>query len=154
MTRRHKRRDDLVLETERLRLRRFRRDDVDAIFAIIGDDVAMQYYPKTFNRRDAVQWIERNLRRYAEHGYGLFAVTLKDSEDVIGDCGIVKQDVEGETAAGSGLSFSPRSVGTRLRHRGGARLHGTGVSCLRRRQGDLADPAGERAFAAVAERNG
>jgi len=87
---------ELVLETQRLRLRRFRPGDADAIFAIIGDDIAMQYYPKTFNRSDAVQWIERNLRRYREHGYGLFAVTLKGSLDVIGDCGVIKQDVEGE----------------------------------------------------------
>ena len=94
-----------VLETTRLALRRFRRDDVDAIFAIIGDDVAMQYYPKTFNRSDAVQWIERNLRRYREHGYGLFAVTLKGSDDVIGDCGVIKQDVEGETRLEVGYHF-------------------------------------------------
>src|ERR1035441_4657624 len=87
----------LALETERLALRRFRREDVDAIFAIIRDELPMQYYPKAFNRSDAVQWVERNLRRDEEHGYGLFAVTLKGRDDVIGDCGIIKQDVEGET---------------------------------------------------------
>jgi ribosomal-protein-alanine N-acetyltransferase len=92
-----KRAAGFVLETERLALRRFRSDDVDAIFAIIGDEIAMQYYPKTFNRSDAVQWIERNLRRYREHGYGLFAVTLKNGADVIGDCGVIRQEVEGET---------------------------------------------------------
>ncbi|MGA9567132.1 MAG: GNAT family N-acetyltransferase [Candidatus Korobacteraceae bacterium] len=96
---------DLVLETERLRLRKFRREDVDSVFAIIGDDVAMQYYPKTFNRADAEQWIERNLRRYREDGYGLFAVTLKDSDDLIGDCGIIKQSVEGELAMEVGYHF-------------------------------------------------
>src|SRR5271165_3072590 len=96
---------ELVLETERLALRRFRREDVDAIFAIIGDDVAMQYYPRTFNRSDAVQWIERNLRRYREHGYGLFAVTLRYSTEVIGDCGIIKQEVEGETRLEVGYHF-------------------------------------------------
>ena len=96
---------DFVLETARLHLRRFRRGDVDAIFAIIGDDVAMQYYPKTFNRGDAVQWIERNLRRYREHGFGLFAVTLKGSDEVIGDCGIVRQEVEGETRLEVGYHF-------------------------------------------------
>src|SRR5450631_2128579 len=95
----------VVLATERLALRRFRRDDMDAIFAIIGDDVAMQYYPRTFNRSDAVQWIERNLRRYREHGYGLFAVTLKGNDDVIGDCGVIKQDVEGETRLEVGYHF-------------------------------------------------
>ena len=67
-----------MLETERLRLRRFRRDDVDAVFAIIGDDVAMQYYPKTFDRNDAEQWVERNLRRYAEYGHGFCAAMLKE----------------------------------------------------------------------------
>jgi len=87
---------DLVLETARLRLRRFQREDVDAIFAIIGDDVAMQYYPKTFNRSDAVQWVERNLRRYREHGYGFYAITLKGSTEVIGDCGIIQQEIDGK----------------------------------------------------------
>jgi RimJ/RimL family protein N-acetyltransferase len=96
---------DLVLETERLRLRRFRREDVDSVFAIIGDDVAMQYYPKTFTRADAELWIERNLRRYREDGYGLFAVTLRGGEDVIGDCGIIKQNVEGELAMEVGYHF-------------------------------------------------
>jgi RimJ/RimL family protein N-acetyltransferase len=86
----------LVLETERLRLRRFRREDVDAVFAIIGDAVAMKYYPKTFGYKDAEQWVERNFRRYAEHGHGFFAVTLKDADEMIGDCGIIHQTIDGK----------------------------------------------------------
>ena len=97
--------DDLVLETERLRLRRFRREDAKAVFAIIGDDVAMKYYPKTLDRMDAVEWIERNLRRYAEHGHGLYAVTLKGSEEVIGDCGVIRQIVEGQPQLEVGYHF-------------------------------------------------
>ena len=97
--------EDLVLETQRLRLRRFRDEDANAVFAIIGDRVAMQFYPKTFNREDAKQWVARNQRRYRDDGYGLFAVTLKDNEEVIGDCGIIKQDVEGETAMEVGYHF-------------------------------------------------
>jgi len=96
---------ELILETSRLRLRRFRDDDANAVFAIIGDRVAMQFYPKTFGREDAKQWVARNQRRYREDGYGLFAVTLKDSEEVIGDCGIIKQNVEGETAMEVGYHF-------------------------------------------------
>jgi ribosomal-protein-alanine N-acetyltransferase len=97
--------DEVILETTRLALRRFRPDDLEAIFAIIGDDVAMQYYPKTFNRSDAAQWIQRNLRRYREHGYGLFAVTLRNSAEMIGDCGIIRQDVEGEVQMEVGYHF-------------------------------------------------
>jgi ribosomal-protein-alanine N-acetyltransferase len=87
---------DVVLETERLRLRQLRRDDVDAIFAVIGDPVAMQYYPRQYKREDAVEWIERNLRRYDENGYGIMAVVLKSSGAMIGDCGLAQQMVEAE----------------------------------------------------------
>jgi ribosomal-protein-alanine N-acetyltransferase len=82
-------------QTERLLLRRLTLDDADAIFAVIGDPVAMQYYTQTFTRDDAVQWIERNMRRYENDGYGLLAMVLKSTGEVIGDCGIAKQDVEG-----------------------------------------------------------
>jgi [ribosomal protein S5]-alanine N-acetyltransferase len=96
---------DLVLETGRLRLRRFRREDVDAVFAVIGDAEAMRHYPRTFNRRNADEWIARNLRRYAEHGHGLFAVTLKGAEEVIGDCGVVRQVIEGQPQMEVGYHF-------------------------------------------------
>ncbi|HVO78920.1 MAG TPA: GNAT family N-acetyltransferase [Candidatus Bathyarchaeia archaeon] len=96
---------DMVLETDRLRLRRFRHDDIEAVFAIIGDEVTMQYYPKRFNRRDAAEWVERNLRRYAENGCGLYAVTLMGSEEVIGDCGVIQQVIDGEPLLEVGYHF-------------------------------------------------
>jgi RimJ/RimL family protein N-acetyltransferase len=70
-------------------------DDVDSIFAVIGDPVAMQYFPRTYDRKDAEEWIERNLRRYAEHGHGIYAVVLKTTGDVIGDCGLAIQQIAG-----------------------------------------------------------
>ncbi len=84
------------LETERLLLRPLAPDDVDAIFAIIGDPVAMRYYPRTFTREDAVEWIERNQLRY-ESGHGIMAVLLKANDELVGDCGLVQQTVEGES---------------------------------------------------------
>ncbi len=85
-----------TLETPRLVLRPLTRDDVDAIFAIIGDPIAMQYYPRSFTREDAVEWIDRNLRRYENDGHGILALVLKSTGEVVGDCGIVRQIVEGE----------------------------------------------------------
>jgi RimJ/RimL family protein N-acetyltransferase len=49
--------------------------------------------------------VERNLRRYDEHGYGLFAVTLKNRADVIGDCGVIHQLVDGEPELEVGYHF-------------------------------------------------
>lgn len=85
------------IETQRLLLRQLTRDDVDAIFAILGDPIAMQYYPRTFEREDAVEWIERNRRRYESDGYGLLAIVLKSSGEVIGDCGLSWQLADNET---------------------------------------------------------
>jgi ribosomal-protein-alanine N-acetyltransferase len=85
------------LQTERLILRRLTREDVDAIFAVLGDRVAMQFYSRAFTREDAAEWIERNLRRYEADGHGLLAVVLKENDEVIGDCGVIRQSVEGES---------------------------------------------------------
>jgi RimJ/RimL family protein N-acetyltransferase len=88
---------EAVIETERLMLRRLTAGDAEAIFEVIGDPVAMQYYPQPYTREDAVIWVERNLRRYQEYGYGIFAMVLKSSGEVIGDCGLARQMVEGES---------------------------------------------------------
>ena len=85
------------LSTPRLTLRRLRTEDVDAILAVIGDPIAMQYYPRHYTCEDAVDWIERNQRRYENDGLGLMALVLNRTGEVIGDCGIVRQDVEGES---------------------------------------------------------
>ena len=94
-----------MLETPRLILRHLRRDDVDAIFDVIGDAETMQYYPRLFERKDAEEWVERNLKRYAEHGNGLYAVVLKSTSEVIGDCGLVQQNVEGTQLLEVGYHF-------------------------------------------------
>jgi [ribosomal protein S5]-alanine N-acetyltransferase len=55
-----------ILETPRLLLREFRRDDADALALVISDSETMKFYPAQFDRADAEQWIERNLRRYSQ----------------------------------------------------------------------------------------
>jgi RimJ/RimL family protein N-acetyltransferase len=94
-----------MLETPRLILRHLCRDDVDAIFEVIGDAETMQYHPRRFERKDAEEWVERNMTRYVEHGSGLYAVVLKSTCEVIGDCGLVQQNVEGTPLLEVGYHF-------------------------------------------------
>lgn len=84
-----------VLETSRLRLREFRRNDADALALVISDPETMRFYPAPFDRAGVEQWIERNLRRYAEYGHGLWGMVLKSTGELIGDCGLTFQDVDG-----------------------------------------------------------
>ena len=84
-----------ILETSRLILREFRRDDADALARVISDPETMRFYPAPLDQAGVEQWIERNLRRYADHGHGLWAMVLKSTGDMIGDCGLTFQNVDG-----------------------------------------------------------
>jgi ribosomal-protein-alanine N-acetyltransferase len=95
----------MVLETERLILRYLTPDDVDAIFAVIGDPETMKFYPQEFSREDAVRWVTKSQERYCRDGYGLFAVLLKFDGKVIGNCGLMRQDIEGESLLEVGYHF-------------------------------------------------
>jgi ribosomal-protein-alanine N-acetyltransferase len=86
----------IVLETPRLILREFVPDDADALARVLSDPETMRYYPAPFDRAGVGQWIICNLRRYLANGHGLWALDLKSSGEMIGDCGITLQDVDGE----------------------------------------------------------
>jgi [ribosomal protein S5]-alanine N-acetyltransferase len=84
-----------VLQTQRLSLREFDLEDVDALAAILSDPETMRYYPMPFDRAAVVDWILRNRTRYANDGFGLWAMILNTTGDLIGDCGLVRQTVDG-----------------------------------------------------------
>ena len=85
----------VILQTERLVLRRFVLDDTGALATVLGDPTAMQFYPAPLDREGVEHWITKNIERYRRDGHGLWAMSLKASGEVIGDCGCVLQDVEG-----------------------------------------------------------
>jgi RimJ/RimL family protein N-acetyltransferase len=83
-----------ILETSRLILREFSSDDVDALALVLSDAETMRFYPAPFDRAGVEQWIARNRQRYLEDGFGLRAMILKSSGELIGDCGLTVQDVD------------------------------------------------------------
>ena len=86
----------MILETERLLLRELTYDDFDALYAVLADSDIMQHYPYTFDEARVRNWIARNMERYQKDGFGLWAVVRKDSGEVIGDCGITMQPINGQ----------------------------------------------------------
>jgi [ribosomal protein S5]-alanine N-acetyltransferase len=99
---------EFLLETERLRLRLYTRDDLNDLASIVGDPVTMRYYPRPFSRDEASNWIERNLRRYTEDGHGLWAMVSKGSGEFVGNCGLVKQWVDGREEIEAGWLVARR----------------------------------------------
>jgi ribosomal-protein-alanine N-acetyltransferase len=86
----------VILETARLRLREFTAGDAEALEAVLGDPLAMQYYPAPFNRAEVDDWIRRNRARYFDPGFGLWAMQLKASGELIGDCGCFIRELHGD----------------------------------------------------------
>jgi RimJ/RimL family protein N-acetyltransferase len=87
----------VVIETDRLLLREFAPEDLAALARVLCDRDAMRFYPMIFDEAAAKEWIARNQQRYAAQGHGLWAMDLKSTDEMIGDCGITLQDVDGES---------------------------------------------------------
>lgn len=86
----------MVLETKRLLLREMNQDDFQALSSVLGDSEAMRHYPYAFDEQRIRNWIERNMNRYRRDCFGLWAVCLKESGELIGDCGLTLQNIHGE----------------------------------------------------------
>ena len=84
-----------ILETSRLILRELGPDDTDAIARVLSDPETMRFYPAPYDRAGVEDWIARNLGRYAHDGHGLWAMILKANSELVGDCGLTVQNVDG-----------------------------------------------------------
>jgi ribosomal-protein-alanine N-acetyltransferase len=94
------------LETERLLLRPMVAADLDDLLGILGDPAVMAAFrEEPLDREQVRRWLKRNLDHQREHGYGLFAVCLKDNGRLIGDCGLELMDLSGERVAELGYDF-------------------------------------------------
>ena len=102
------------LETARLALRPFEASDVDAMAAVLGDPGSMRFYPRPFTREETRTWIERNRARFDRDGLGLWAVTLRGSGELVGDCGAVPQTVDGVGELELGWHLHPAHQGRGL----------------------------------------
>ncbi len=85
----------MELHTERLVLREMTPDDFGALYAVLGDRDIMRHYPYRFDEKRVRDWISRNVERYRVFGFGLWAVCLKATGEMIGDCGLTMQVIDG-----------------------------------------------------------
>lgn len=85
----------IVLETERLILRRLTVDDAPFILALLNEPSFLRYIgdKKARTVEDAVQYILNGpVASYERHGFGLNRVELKEAGTPIGMCGLLKRD--------------------------------------------------------------
>lgn len=94
-----------MIETERLTLRKMTEADAEPLFDIFSDPVAMRFFGVIFDRSRMHRWVQDNLKHQHEFGFSLYSVVLKDGGEVIGDCGLETDEIEGELIVGIGFDF-------------------------------------------------
>ena len=85
----------MQIETERLFLREMTLQDFSSLYNILADSDIMLHYPYTFDEQRVNNWIRKNMERYRVFGFGLWAVCLKSTREMIGDCGLTLQNIDG-----------------------------------------------------------
>ena len=95
----------MILETDRLYLRKMTQEDYSALCRMLQDPDVMYAYEHAFSDEEAHQWLHKQLARYEEYGFGLWAVILKETGEMIGQCGLTMQDWNGREVLEVGYLF-------------------------------------------------
>ena len=93
------------IETPRLLLREMTPADRPALCRILQDSEVMYAYNGPFSDEEVDEWLERQLARYRQLGYGLWAVVLKATGEMIGQCGLTLQQWNGLEMLEAGYLF-------------------------------------------------
>ena len=76
------------LETPRLRLRRWRAEDIQPLVRWHGDPALMRHMGRVATREQTEAVAERFLEHWTEHGFGWMTVWEKETETLVGRSGV------------------------------------------------------------------
>lgn len=95
----------MILETERLYLREMTQNDFDSLCKILQDEEVMYAYEGAFSDAEVQEWLDRQIARYKQWGFGLWAAILKETDELIGQCGLTMQQWKDEEVLEIGYLF-------------------------------------------------
>ena len=86
------------IETGRLILRGFQREDLGSFADIMGEDRVGKQLPRGegYTYQEVEKWLEGILKTWEEKEYGIWAVEEKNSQQFIGYCGLNRIEELGE----------------------------------------------------------
>lgn len=85
---------ETMIESERLILRKIAWADFAALCTFLQDIEVMYAWEHAFTDAEVWDWIEENLVRYANEGFSYFAAITKDTQELVGVVGPLREMVE------------------------------------------------------------
>ena len=95
----------MIIETERLYLRELQQTDFESLSKILQDEQTMYAYEGAFDDIEVQNWLTKQIDNYQRDGFGLWAVILKQRNEMIGQCGLTWQDFSDQTVLEIGYLF-------------------------------------------------
>lgn len=96
----------MIIETDRLYMREMNQADFTSLCKILQDEKVMYAYEGAFNDNEVQEWLDRQISRYKKWGFGLWAVILKETDEMIGQCGLTMQPWKGTEVLEIGYLFA------------------------------------------------
>jgi ribosomal-protein-alanine N-acetyltransferase len=93
-----------MLETERIFLRRLTLEDTEAIYAMRSDAEMMRFIKNPENIKQTRNWIKLVIQFWDSEKRGFWAVVLKETNEVVGWCGIWRLQETNEIEIGYAIS--------------------------------------------------
>jgi len=96
------------IHTGRTTLRKFREEDLDDLFQVLGHPDVMKFsLSGPYSREKTAQFIEKCQSDYENRDFGLFAVEYRENRKVIGYCGFYHQHIDGLDEVEIGYRLHP-----------------------------------------------
>ena len=86
-----------ILETKRLILRELEKHnekDYKGLSSILQDEKTMYAYEHAFSDDEVIEWLNNQINRYRNYGFGLWAIILKENNEFIGQAGLTVQTID------------------------------------------------------------
>ena len=85
-----------IIETSRLIIKEYSYDDIQKLNIILSNPKTMSFWEVPFTLHQTENWVNNNIRRYEELAFGRWAIILKETGELIGDCGIMVSELAGK----------------------------------------------------------
>jgi len=106
----------MILQTERLILRKFTKDDLPELAPLLADPEVMRFSLKgPLSYKEAGEYLEsRILSNYDKYGFSFWAVISKEDGRLIGLMGLIMQTIDGEDLVELAYRLEPKHWGKGL----------------------------------------
>ncbi|MEG1924027.1 MAG: GNAT family N-acetyltransferase, partial [Clostridia bacterium] len=91
-----------IIESNRLYLNKIELSDFKELCKMLQDKDVMYAWEKTFSDKEIIEWIKKRENGYSTYGYDYFLAINKETSKVIGQIGILNENIKGENYIGIG----------------------------------------------------